>query len=212
MKILLLCGGRVGSYTIAEWLSKELTLTFIAEKNDSINYMNMDNFILKRTLDNNNFNLEDIKYFDKIIILYRKNTLEQSESYLFAKLRNKWHHSKDSEDGYYEISEEFLVKNHNTIWKTKYYYNRENQRLLDLNFGIKITYEDIFEDLIGQKIIEDYVGFKSKINLNPMLKLRKNKDKTTINSYEREIDKLNKKIESLNSIINNYKNFYNKLL
>jgi hypothetical protein len=216
MKILLLCGGRVGSYTIAEWLSKELTLTFITEMNDSINYKNMDNIILKRTLDNNNFNFEDIKHFDKIIILYRKNTLEQSESNLFAILKNKWHHSKDTEDGYYEIDEKFLVENHDTIWLSKYHNNHENQRLLDLDFGFKITYEDIFEDLIGQKLIEDYIGFKSKINLNPMLKLRKNKDKTTINSYEREIDILNKKNESLNSIIDNfkkfYKKFYNKLL
>ncbi len=177
MKILLLCGGRVGSYTIAEWLSKELTLTFITEMNDSINYKNMNNIILKRTLDNNNFNFEDIKHFDKIIILYRKNTLEQSESNLFAILKNKWHHSKDTEDGYYEIDEKFLVENHDTIWLSKYHNDHENQRLLDLDFGFKITYEDIFEDLIGQKLIEDYIGFKSKINLNPMLKLRKIKIK-----------------------------------
>ena len=49
MRILLLCGFRVGSYTLAEWLSNELNLKFIKELNHSIDYKNVDNIIVKRT-------------------------------------------------------------------------------------------------------------------------------------------------------------------
>ena len=107
MKILLISNGRTGSYSICEWLSKELTVKFITEIEDSLNYKVEDNFILKRTLSNNDFDLKDIIFFNKIIILYRKNTLKQSESNLYAILRKKWHHYSNSIiDGYYEIDED----------------------------------------------------------------------------------------------------------
>lgn len=192
MKILLLSNGRTGSYTICEWISEELNLKFIIETDVSFNYKIGDNFIIKKTLFNNNFNLNDVTYFDKIIILYRKNTLKQAESNLFAILKNKWHHlSNNILDGYYEINEDFLYKNHKNIWYSKYQMEDEKNQMLNLNFGFKISYEQIFEDKIGEKLISKYLGFNPKIKIDTNLKLRKeNPQQDVINSYEREIKRL----------------------
>ena len=70
MKILLLSEGRTGSYSVMDWLSLDLKLRIISEL-QPCDYINTDNIILKRTLSNNDFNLEDIKCFDKVIVLYR---------------------------------------------------------------------------------------------------------------------------------------------
>jgi hypothetical protein len=205
MKILLISNGRTGSYSICEWISKELNIKFITEIDDYFNYKVEDNFILKRTLSNNNFDLKDIIYFDKIIVLYRENTLKQSESSLYAILREKWHHSPNTiPDGYYELNEDFLKKNHEIIWETKYEMDKEKIKMLNLNFGLKISYEEIFEEKIGQKIISDYIDFNPKINLDFELKMRKENSELTYNSYEREIynlkNKNEDKIKKLNTL------------
>jgi len=199
MKILLISNGRTGSYSICEWLSKELNIKFITEIDNSLDYKVEDNFILKRTLSNNHFDLEDIKHFDKIIILYRKNTLKQSESNLYAILKNKWHHYSDYiTDGYYEIDEDFLIKNHETIWNSKYQLDEEKNEMLNLKFGIKVSYEEIFEDEVGEKIILNYLDFSPKIKLNTKLKMRKESPQQyAINSYEREYKRLLIRIEGL---------------
>ena len=210
MKILLISNGRTGSYSICEWLSKELNVKFITEIEDSLNYKVEDNFILKRTLSNNEFDLEDIKYFDKIIVLYRKNTLKQSESSLYAILRKKWHHSPNIiPDGYYELNEDFLKKNHEIIWESKYEMDKEKIKMLNLNFGLKISYEEIFEEKIGQKIISNYIDFNPKINLDFELKMRKENSELTYNSYEREIYNLKNKNEKLKtSLVKNEELIY----
>jgi len=206
MKILLISNGRTGSYSICEWLSKELNIKFITEIDISLDYKVEDNFILKRTLSNSDFDFEDIKYFDKIIVLYRKNTLKQSESNLYAILKNKWHHhSDDITDGYYEIDEDFLINNHETIWDSKYQLDNEKNKMLNLKFGFKISYEEIFEDKIGQKLISDYVGFTPITNLDFKLKMRTNDNQSQINSYEREVKRLLIKNEELKTTLEKYK-------
>jgi hypothetical protein len=220
MRILLISNGRTGSYSICEWLSNELNLKFIVERDLSFNYKIGNNFIVKRTLFNNNFDLEDVKYFDKIIILYRKNTLKQSESNLYAILRKKWHHYSDSIiDGYYKIDEDFLIKNHEIIWDSKHQMDNEKNEMLNLKFGLKISYEEIFEDKIGQKLISDYIDFNPKTNLDFELKMRKNDDQLQIDSYEREIKRLLLNIqylkndnEELNNVISFLKKSNSKLL
>jgi hypothetical protein len=205
MKILLISNGRTGSYSICEWLSKELNVKFITEIEDSLNYKVEDNFILKRTLSNNDFDLKDIIFFNKIIILYRKNTLKQSESNLYAILRKKWHHYSNSIiDGYYEIDEDFLINNHETIWNSKYQLDNEKNKMLNLKFGFKISYEEIFEDKIGQKLISDYVGFTPITNLDFKLKMRTNDNQSQINSYEREVKRLLIKNEELKTTLEKY--------
>lgn len=207
MKILLLCGGRVGSYTLAKWLSKELNLEFFHELDHSIDYKQVDNIIVKRTISNNDFNFDDSVYFDKIIKLYRKNTLKQAESSLYAILNKKWHHTSETEtDGFYEIAEDFLVENHKKIWITKNFNDKENKKLLQLNFGFEISYEEIFEMFIGEKLIEDYIGFKSKTKIDVGLKLRKENQQHLINSYEREIESLLLETDDIKTEIDDLKN------
>jgi hypothetical protein len=205
MKILLISNGRTGSYSVCEWLSKELNLKFIPEIDIYTNYKVEDNIILKRTLSNNNFDLEDIIFFDKIIILYRKNTLKQSESNIYAILKKKWHHYSNSIiDGYYEIDEDFLINNHETIWNSKYQLDNEKNKMLNLKFGFKISYEEIFEDKIGQKLISDYIGFTPITNLDFKLKMRTNDNQSQINSYEREVKRLLIKNEELKTTLEKY--------
>lgn len=207
MKILLLSGGRVGSYAVAEWLSKELNLVFFNEIDHSIDYKNTDNIIVKRTISNNDFNFDDVVYFDKIIKLYRKNTLKQAESNLYAIRNKKWHHTSETErDGFYEIDEDFLIKNDKEIWITKNFIDEENEELFKLNFGFEISYEEIFETFIGEKLIEDYIGFKSSRKIDVSLRLRKENPQHVINSYEREIKRLSLKTDELKIEVNDLKN------
>ena len=197
MKILLLSEGRTGSYSVMDWISESLKLNIVTEL-DNFDYINNDNFIFKRSLSNNNFNLDDVKYFNKIIILYREDTLSQSLSSIYTILNKKWRHSKDKKDGFYVLDEEFLNENHNQIWDTKYSYDELNKIYKNLDFGLKITYENIFVEKIGQKMLEDYIGFSSEINLfDETNKLHKVNQNVLINFLKKEIDIQHKKIKDL---------------
>lgn len=203
MKILLISKGRTGSYSVMEWLSLNLKLQIIGEL-QPCDYINQDNIIVKRTISNDNFNLDDIKYFDKIIVLYREDTLQQAESSLWAILKNKWHHSFGTQDGFYIIDNSFLEENHREIWDIKYQLDKSLVIYKLFDFGIKISYEDIFDNLIGQKMLEDYIGFTSTTTLSlSSNKLRVNDPKQTINSLVREMDYINSDLENKNREIGN---------
>jgi len=76
--------------------------------------------------------------------------------------------------------------------------------MLNLKFGFKISYEEIFEDKIGQKLISDYVGFTPITNLDFKLKMRTNDNQSQINSYEREVKRLLIKNEELKTTLEKY--------
>jgi hypothetical protein len=202
MKILLLSEGRTGSYSIMEWLQESLNLTIVGET-DEFDYINNNNFIIKRTLSNENFNLDDVKYFDKIIILYREDTLEQSESSIYAIQKQRWHHDNhEKNNAFYELDETFLINNREEIWKVKYYYDYLNELYKNINVGIKITYEEIFIKKEGQEILENYIDFKSSTSLYiEKNKLRKINPIITINFLRKEVDFLNDEIKKLNDNI-----------
>ena len=198
MKILLLSEGRTGSYSVMDWISLDLKLHIIYELQEC-DYVNRDNIIVKRTLTNNDFILDDVKYFDKIIILYREDTLQQSESSLWAILKKKWHHSFDKKDGFYSIDENYLIENHEEIWDKKYQSDKILMSYKSLDFGLKISYEDIFINGIGQKILEDYIGFTSTTTLAlSSNKLRIYNPMQTVNSLIREMDRINDALEKKN--------------
>jgi hypothetical protein len=198
MKILLLSEGRTGSYSVMDWLSLDLKLQIIDEL-QPCDYVNTDNIIVKRTLSNNDFNLEDIKYFDKIIVLYRENTLEQAESSLWSILKKKWHHTFDTKDGFYNTDDRYLIDNHKEIWNSKYQFDKSLILYKSLDFGLKISYEDIFDNRVGQKILEDYIGFTSTTTLAlSSNKLRIYNLRQTINSLVREMSRINIDLENKN--------------
>jgi hypothetical protein len=216
MKILILSEGRTGSYSVMEWIRESLGLEIIGESVE-YDYIGNDNYIFKRTLSNNNFDLNDIKYFDKVIVLYREDTLEQAESNVYAILKQKWHHNFKTNDGFYELDEDFLIKNRKEIWDAKYSFDNLNEQYKNINKGIKLTYEDIFIKNIGQEIIEKYIEFKSNIVLNNEVnKLRKDNKDGKINFLKKEVDLLNieikkhrKNIIDLNNNINELNEYFN---
>lgn len=198
MKILLLSEGRTGSYSVMDWISLDLNLHIIPELQEC-DYVNRDNIIVKRMLTNNDFILDDVKYFDKIIILYREDTLQQAESSLWAILKKKWHHSFDTKDGFYSIDDGYLIENHNEIWNIKYRLDKTLMSYKSLDFGLKISYEDIFNNGIGQKILEDYIGFTSTTTLAlSSNKLRIYNPMQTVNSLIREMGRINDALEKKN--------------
>lgn len=209
MKILLLSEGRTGSHSIMEWINKNLNLKIISETNefDDFDYINNDDFIIKKPISNKNFNLDDVKYFNKIIVLYREDTLKQSESNVYSILKKKWHHDNlEKNNGFYELDEEFLKKNRKKIWDGKYSFDDLNKIYKKINVGIKITYEDIFIKKIGQEILENYLDFKAKEPLcDEHNKLRKENLNVTLNFLKNEIDLLKNEIDLLNKENENLK-------
>jgi hypothetical protein len=191
MKILIYSEGRVGSHSLGRWLSQNLSMQFVAESME-FDYENNDNFIRKiyfypnGSTTNQQWLVEKkpVKFecFDKIIRLYRENTLDQAISYLQRIDTQRFHYSEDKFDAYYELTKEFCDKYYPEIYRTIKMLNRNNEELKNLGVGLLLSYEEIFLENTGQKKIEEYIGFESKTNLyDPRHKLRvKNEE---IDSY-----------------------------
>ena len=193
MKILLLAGDRVGSYSLMNWLCDELNL--VLYDNEDEKTIDKDNIIHK--VSKNNY---DLNFYDKIIILYRENTMDQAISNVYANYVKKWHHSEDNLDGFYELDLKFMIENEKDILNYKEVYDKHNDILKNLNFGIKLSYENIFIEKSGQKIIEKYLNFKAVKSLhNHKNKLRK--DNITYFFYNYILNKTNKEKEDLNKTI-----------
>jgi hypothetical protein len=175
MKILIYSEGRVGSHSLGKWLSKNLGMSFIAESME-FDYDNNDNFIRKIYFipkHSSKVNLQwmtekgEVKFdnFDKVIRLYRKNTFEQSISYLHTLHSKKFQHSDGKFDAYYELDKEFCDKYYIDIYRTMRYSDMSNNELKNINQGLLISYEEIFVENTGQKLIEEYIGFESKTDI-----------------------------------------------
>jgi hypothetical protein len=175
MKILIYSEGRVGSHSLGKWLSKNLGMSFIAESME-FDYDNNDNFIRKIYFipkHSSEVNLQwmtekgEVKFdnFDKVIRLYRKNTFEQSISYLHTLHSKKFQHSDGKFDAYYELNKEFCDKYYIDIYRTMRYSDMSNNELKNINQGLLISYEEIFVENTGQKLIEEYIGFESKTDI-----------------------------------------------
>jgi hypothetical protein len=192
MKILIYSEGRVGSHSLGRWLSQNLSMQFVAESME-FDYENNDNFIRKiyfypkhGTNTSQQWFVEKnpVKFecFDKVIRLYRENTLDQSISYLQTIDTQRFHHSDNKFDAYYELTKEFCDKYYPEIYRTMKMSNRNNEELKNLGVGLLLSYEEIFLENTGQKKIEEYLGFKSQTDIyDPRHKLRvKNEE---IDSY-----------------------------
>jgi LPS sulfotransferase NodH len=167
-------------------------MQFVAESME-FDYENNDNFIRKiyfypkygtNTSQQWLVEKKPVKFecFDKIIRLYRENTLDQAISYLQTIDTQRFHHSDNKFDAYYELTKEFCDKYYPEIYRTIKMSNRNNEELKNLGVGLLLSYEEIFLENTGQKKIEEYIGFESKTNLyDPRHKLRvKNEE---IDSY-----------------------------
>ena len=166
-------------------------MQFVAESME-FDYENNDNFIRKIYFYPNGSTTSQqwlvekkpVKFecFDKIICLYRENTLDQAISYLQTRDTQRFHHSENKFDAYYELTKEFCDKYYPEIFRIIKMSNRNNEELKNLGVGLLLSYEEMFLENTGQKKIEEYIGFESKTNLcDPRHKLRvKNEE---IDSY-----------------------------
>ena len=202
MKILLIASFRCGSYSLLDWLSEEFNLKVFGER-DPVTID--DDYIVKRVpsmelLHNDN------SIYDHIIRLYRIDTMKSAESNCYAIINNEWR--TDGTQKKYELDETFLTENHDDIMTSKINFEKNNQLIKKLNLGALVTYEEIFEMNVGQAILEEYIGFKAKTNLNiPAKKFRKESPILKNYSYELELKKLKNIVSDMNNLkLENNKN------
>lgn len=168
---------------LGDFLSREMRYNFYDE-GMFIDYKNEDNFIIKTVPDcepsSDNRGKEfkfyiqnDYVFFDKIIILYREDTLNQTVSELVAQQRNIWRHDGESFDAYYTVDEEFIRENlDQVVWRNENNINGRNF-LKSIEHGLKISYEELFFG-DGEKKLSDYLGIKFKTTIkDPRHKLNK---------------------------------------
>lgn len=188
MKILLYTGYRTGSNSFGEWASIELNLPYYHEpfnkKNKrSVYLFTNKNFSIEESGDCimkispfDGFDYDELKkLFDKIIVLYRENTKEQSESLIWGSEKKLWHHTHLDDNfisAHYTIPMEWLNKNAEEINSMADSMTKDNELLKSLTDCLHITYEELYYSDNGIKKIEDYVGFKSKTKFNKLNKLR----------------------------------------
>ena len=156
MIITILAEPRSGSTNLANWFyfNKDFTVLYEPITNPTSEWYkngvppklweyNTPHFLVKETyIPNINFS-ELIEMSDKLIILYRENIKEQSESWLNATKTNNW-------DKKWVFKEE-LIKNEDTK-----YFNEIKEGMRDnyLNKGyFDISYEDLYYNNGFEKIV-----------------------------------------------------------
>ena len=172
MKILIYSEGRVGSHSLGRWLSQNLSMQFVAESME-FDYENNDNFIRKIYFYPNGSTTSQqwlvekkpVKFecFDKIIRLYRENTLDQAISYLQTIDTQRFHHSENKFDAYYELTKEFCDKYYPEIFRTIKMSNRNNEELKNLGIGLLLSYEEIFLENTDKKKLRNILDLSLKL-------------------------------------------------
>lgn len=185
MRILIYTGYRTGSTSLGEWLSTELNLTYHHEPFNKLNaasQKNYKNFSIEKSNDCiikispiDGFNFELLKsLFDKVIILYRENTIEQAESMIWANQKKIYHHEYSYNIltyAHYTITSAWQKSHSDEINYRKAELEKENILLKNLD-GFILTYEELYYSNEGIEKIENYIGFTSKSKFNKVNKLR----------------------------------------
>jgi hypothetical protein len=157
MIITILAEPRSGSTNLANWFyfNKDFMVLYEPITNPTLEWYkngmspklweyNTPHFLVKETyVPNINF-LELIEISDKVIILYRENISEQTESWLNANKTNNWDKAwvfkenliKDEDISYFNqikngIKENYLNKDYFNISYEELYYNDGFQKILD---------------------------------------------------------------------------------
>jgi hypothetical protein len=191
-----------------DWLDDEFNLTKIFE-NEDMDTSIVDDYILKR--DPLLVSDLDTGGYDYIIRLIRENTVLAAESDLWAQEKQKYHPDNNEK---YIIDEDFLINNHEHIWRRKMGYDELNDTISHMDVGILVTYEEIFIHGTGQEKIENYMGFKSNSRLNTDDKKGRLHvmDKTLHTTYDIEYEKFKYTIKEMENLINMKNAFINHLV
>jgi hypothetical protein len=182
MRILVYSTQRCGSTAVMDWISKELDLTPVFEpfipcseedyrrynnnwRNDLGAFNRLKHIVAKvihYNLDElihvDNIESEFFSKFDKVVVLYRENIRDQSESLLIASKRK-------ISFGEYNLKKELLELNPDHIEETSGILLEQTESMLSYNNCFKISYEDIFIRKDYSKLIE-YLGIKEPKHLD----------------------------------------------
>jgi hypothetical protein len=230
MKILIYCWWIVGSRSFGNWLSLETGLHYYFEPLKFGSDRSEDLMLFGKFLENElknakhtNFKTDEnfitkifpneidykklVNYFDKIIVLYRENTLEQAESIIWSK------YNKMSWPNFYEIDDKYLKDNQKEILNTKNDFDKRNLELKKLENCLHITYEEFFYSDTGIKKVEEYLGIKTKTLPNSSNKLRngtlstQDRIKNELNNYQQQLktEIISEIYSKLKNELNNYK-------
>ncbi len=155
MKILIYTTHRTGSTSLANYLMIHYDCNYYRESHfknttlvDTLN--KNENIIIK-------FTPLEIEYqtvrhlFDKCIILYRDNIIEQAESWLYADKVKKYFEP-------YVIEDDFFEKNREELNEKISIIKNENEKLKLCDDALHITYEDLYYTTDGIVQIENYLG------------------------------------------------------
>jgi hypothetical protein len=155
MKILLLCEPRSGSTNLANWffLDRRFTVLFLPtdpfskwyrKEHPKLYKYNTEHLLIKEDFYHFKDYSDLIETCDKSIFLYRKNQENQIKSWCNSKKTGNWENEWIwVEDHYSEDEEKFFVDLKN-----------EFSKMISTNNGLKISYEDLYEDLRINKIID----------------------------------------------------------
>jgi hypothetical protein len=182
MRILVYSTQRCGSTAVMDWISKELDLTPVFEpfipcgeedyrrynnnwRNDLGAFNRLKHIVAKvihYNLDElihvDNIESEFFSKFDKVVVLYRENIRDQSESLLISSKRK-------ISFGEYNLKKELLELNPDHIEETSGILLEQTESMLSYNNCFKISYEDIFIRKDYSKLIE-YLGIKEPKHLD----------------------------------------------
>jgi LPS sulfotransferase NodH len=171
MVITIIAEPRTGSTNLGKWFltNKEFTVLFEPLNKTSTNYKkgesvnewkyNTNHFLIKEIYTPDICLTELIQFSDKIIILYRENKKEQSESWVMANSTDNWTESWRPND---------KIKYHANNTKIDYFYNLVdgfNTNYVSNENYFKISYEELYYNDGLNKII-DYLNLDCVKNVN----------------------------------------------
>jgi hypothetical protein len=145
MKILIIALPRTGSTSLLKKISKDRNLKSFFEPFDGTNrvmYNNEDNSVVKTIICHHPNNFELSKEFDKVILLTRKNVLENVESHSYSTYFSKTKNYNSNKEYFYEKAPDDLFELcYNNVIK----WNNDLKEL-STKLNIPITYyEDIYD-------------------------------------------------------------------
>jgi len=156
MRVIVVCGARVGGTEFSKWLAMELNLSYIHEpfnlgwRKEKEDISGED--ILVKTGPLNWYEIKDLNWDYKIGVI-RTNTKDCAISLTRSEERNEWHVE-------YSITNKWLQQNTQRINGNESHVIKTNKQVTDNDDLFQITYENIYQT--GQ----DLLRIKEHFNLN----------------------------------------------
>jgi hypothetical protein len=163
MRILIYALPRTGSNNLTHYIANSLHYKEIIEPYNEQRFWDKDltefdiwerdNVVVKMMFGQGGNWHKDIKSkFDKVVVLYRENTVEQAESYAHATKSTDWHAPYEYDSA--KVTEEDYLEAHK-IFKDRI---QEVQKLNEFT----VKYEDVYLSGIDRDRLDEYIGITNK--------------------------------------------------